>query len=206
MTQDEINKIGEKFGLCTVCDDGKCIWYDADLTDLIMYSHNLNSVETQEQIEALKALAEQIAIQDNRITADPLFVVFQKREIVTNEDYDHDFIGWFDEEGNRADEETAVKLDEMYSDTKSDWFRDDEITLEDEEEGDTEWRRLAIKEVDEFATACFTEQGANDYIKACGYRLNKPFIFVDSLYRNREMIGLREYILSRWEHGNEKPQ
>ena len=48
----------------------------------------------------LKTIGEAIKLQDNRATRDPLFVVFQRREIVTDEDYDYDFIGWYDEDGH----------------------------------------------------------------------------------------------------------
>lgn len=147
----------------------------------------------------LKALAEQIATQDNRITADPIFVVFQKREIVTHEDYDHDFIAWFGEEGERADEETTKQLDAMRKDIGGDYFMEDEIELIDDEDGRTEWRLIAVKEFDEFVTACFTEKGCNDYLARNKHNLRNPFIYVDSLYRNAEMIGLRDYILSHRE-------
>lgn len=146
----------------------------------------------------LKALGNAIATQDNRATMHPLFVVFQKREIVTDEDYDYDFIGWYDDEGDCADEETEAKLDAMRHDISSDYFAVDEITIEGDCENIT-WRRIAIKEVDVFVTACFTEQGCKDYLSRNGHNLRKPFIYVTSLYRNTEMIGLREFLLTQLE-------
>jgi len=144
----------------------------------------------------LKALGNAIATQDNRATMHPLFVVFKKREIVTNEDHYYDFIGWYDDEGNRADEETEAQLEAMHHDLSGDYFADDEITIEGDCENIT-WEKRAIKEVDEFVTACFTEQACKDYIAANSHNLNKPFIFAASLYRNAEMIGLREFLLNQ---------
>ena len=43
-------------------------------------------------------------------------------------------------------------------------------------------------------TACLTEMGANAYLKADGHNLNEPYIYVHSLNRNEEMIGLRNFI------------
>jgi hypothetical protein len=145
----------------------------------------------------LKALGNEINKQDNRCTRDPLFVVFQKREIVVDEDYDYDFLGWYDEDGHRADSSLDDKLNRAYRDIRSDWSYSNEIEICDDEEETTTWKRLAVKEVDEFVTACFTEQGCKNYIVANGHNLNKPFIFASSLYRNHEMIGLRDFFLSQ---------
>lgn len=141
-------------------------------------------------------ISSNLKTQDNRITADPLFVVFQKGTIVVDEDYDHDRIVWVDDEGNEADTEDAYSLSAMRQDMESGSFMDDEIELIDEDECRREWRRLAIKEVDEFVTACFTEVGAESYLKVNGHNLRKPYIFVTSLFRNMEMINLRNWLIS----------
>lgn len=52
-----------------------------------------------------------------------------------------------------------------------------------------------------FVTACFTRKGAEAYIAANGHNLREPFIYVASLFRNREMIGLRAAILAAKEKG-----
>ena len=75
-------------------------------------------------------------------------------------------------------------------------FMDNEIELIDEDECREGWRRLAIKEVDEFVTACLTETGAESYLKVNGHNLRKPYIFVTSLFRNEEMKRLRDWLLS----------
>jgi len=126
----------------------------------------------------LKKIAEQIATQDNRCTTDPIFVVFQKAQFVASPEHDHDYEEWFDKDGSIADKEIAIKLDAG------------DI---DEDEG---WRKLSIKEINLFVTACFTLNGAKKYLDTNGHNLRNPFIYVHSLYRNAEMIGLREYILS----------
>lgn len=148
----------------------------------------------------LLEISDNIKTQDNRCTAYPLFVVFQKREIVTHEDYDHDFIAWFNEEGERANEETSKQLDEMRKDIDGNHFMEDEIELGNDEDGITEWRQLAIKEIDEFVTACFTEKGCNDYLALNKHNLKKPYIYTESLFRNHEMLSIRDYILETFEN------
>ena len=44
-------------------------------------------------------------------------------------------------------------------------------------------------------TACLTRQGAEDYIACNGHNLTKPYIYVESLYRNAEMIALRYHLM-----------
>lgn len=143
--------------------------------------------------EILHEVGQRIATQDNRITDQPMFVVFQKREIVVDEDYDHDRIVWVDDEGNEADEETARQLNWMRDDVDGHHLLDDEIVLGDEDQ--EEWRRLAVKEIDEFVTACFTEQGCKDFLEIQGHNLRRPFIYAAGSFRNREYQQLRNLML-----------
>lgn len=145
--------------------------------------------------QLLAEIGQRIIDQDGRITAEPLFAVMQKREIVVDGDYDHDRIVWIGEEGREADEETAARLNTMRNDIDDDYFMDNEITLTDEDEGDEEWRYLAIKDVDEFVTACFTEHGCKEYLKANGHNLRRPFTYVFSGNRNAEFIALRKLMM-----------
>ena len=144
--------------------------------------------------EWMHGISEGIKTQNNRITADPLFVVFQKHEIVVDEDYDYDRISWGNSDGE-ADDEVQARLDEMRSDPDSDFFMDNEIELHDEDTGIEDFRRCALKEIEEFVTACFTEAGANDYLAVNGHNLRKPFVYVTSLYRNEEMKRLRGWLM-----------
>lgn len=146
--------------------------------------------------EWMEKISSALKTQDNRITADPLFIVFQKGEVVVDEDYDHDRIVWVDDEGNEADDEVDAQLNWMRGGVGGEHFMDNEIELIDEDECREEWRRLAIKEVDEFVTACLTETGAESYLKVSGHNLRKPYIFVTSLFRNEEMKRLRDWLLS----------
>jgi hypothetical protein len=136
----------------------------------------------------LEALGNAIATQDNRATAHPLFCVFQKRSIVTDEDYDHDRIEYYDKDDSESiEEEHEPRIYELLK------------KLDKSGELPDRYRRVAVKEVDEFVTACFTEQSCKDYIEANKHNLEKPFIYAASLYRNSEMIGLREFLLTKAE-------
>ena len=46
-----------------------------------------------------------------------------------------------------------------------------------------------------FITACLTKKAAERYIAEHSHRLHKPFVYVDTLYGNAEMIDLRNHLM-----------
>ncbi len=131
--------------------------------------------------ELLQRMQKSLNTQDGRCTADPFFCVFQKSEIVVDAEYDHDKIIWWNSEYYvEACERTERWLNYRHASYRS----------------TGPWVSLAIKEVDEFVTACFTEQGCKDFLSIQGHNLRKPFIYATSLFRNHEMIAMREALMA----------
>lgn len=139
----------------------------------------LRSLKTREFPVEFLSIAENIRTQDNRITSYPMFCVYQKREVVADADYDHDRIVWVDDDGNEASERKRMRL---------------ELLHENYREPPEKWRRVAVKEIDDFVTCCFTEQGCKDYLACNGHNLRLPFIYVKSGFRNAEYIGIRDWL------------
>jgi hypothetical protein len=131
--------------------------------------------------EEFSRIGENLRTQDNRVTSDPMFCVFQKREIVTHEDYDHDRIVWIDEDGNEATERQRMRLELLHENCR---------------EAPEKWRRVAVKEITDFVTCCFTEQGCKDYLACNGHNLRLPFIYVKSGFRNAEYQTVRNWLMS----------
>lgn len=125
------------------------------------------------------SVAENIRTQDNRITSDPMFCVYQKREIAVDSDCDYDRIVWVDEDGNEASEHKSARL---------------ELLHENFREPRENWRRVAVKDIDDFVTCCFTEKGCKDYLACNGHNLRLPFIYVKSGFRNAEYISIRNWL------------
>ena len=148
---------------------------------------SIEALEAQWQAEAvpgfIREMGERLRTQDNRITADPLFCVFEKDYVVTEEGYDHDRIDWAD----IRDEYTLIDPD------SDKWHRLEALYQAGRDVGDN-YQRNAVKFIDKFVTAAFTEAGANDHIRMNGHNLRKPFIYVSSLFRTPEMIELREWL------------
>lgn len=141
-------------------------------------AERIEEMQTKSAPDSFGIIGENIRTQDNRITSDPMFCVYQKREIVVDADYDHDRIVWVDEDGNEANKRQSRRL---------------ELLHENFREPPEKWRRVAVKDIDEFVTCCFTEQGCKDYLAVNGHNLRLPFIYVKSGFRNAEYIGIRNW-------------
>lgn len=46
-----------------------------------------------------------------------------------------------------------------------------------------------------FVTACLTKKAAERFIVEYSHRLHKPFVYVDTLYGNDEMLALRNHLM-----------
>ena len=130
----------------------------------------------------LRPIGDCLITQSGRMTADPLFCVFEKREVVADEAYDHDYISWTDAENDHQeiDGEKRERLEALHEGCRSIPER---------------YQRCAIKEIDSFVTACFTERGCKDFLAIQGHNLRKPFTYVTSLFRNEEMKALRTMMM-----------
>lgn len=149
------------------------------LDELEAAEKRIAELEARRVPDSFNIIGENIRTQDNRITSEPMFCVFQKREIVVDEDYDCDRIVWVDEEGCEATERQRMRLELLHDNCR---------------ETPDKWRRIAVKDIDDFVTCCFTEQGCKDYLACNGHNLRLPFIYVKSGFRNAEYIGIRNWL------------
>ncbi|SBX81369.1 Uncharacterised protein [Klebsiella pneumoniae] len=125
----------------------------------------------------LYTIGELIRTQDNRITEQPMFVVFQKREIIGSDEHSPSRICWV-WDGEEVSELRAKRLEVLYQDGR-----------------DTRgYDRYAMQEVDEFVTACFTEHGCKDYLRQNGHNLRLPYIYACGSFRNNEYQLVRNWL------------
>ncbi|MBA7934060.1 ead/Ea22-like family protein [Klebsiella sp. RHBSTW-00215] len=131
----------------------------------------------------LYTIGELIRTQDNRITDQPMFVVFQKREIIGSDEHSPSRICWV-WDGEEVSELRAKRLEALYQDGR-----------------DTRgYDRYAMQEVDEFVTACFTEHGCKDYLRQNGHNLRLPYIYACGSFRNNEYQLVRNWLAGiKWE-------
>ncbi|MDZ3795947.1 hypothetical protein PRL05_21510 [Klebsiella sp. SG01] len=125
----------------------------------------------------LYTISELIRTQDNRITDQPMFVVFQKREIIGSDEHSPSRICWV-RDGEEVNPLRALRLEILYQDGR-----------------DTRgYDRYAMQEVDEFVTACFTEHGCKDYLRQNGHNLRLPYIYACGSFRNNEYQLVRNWL------------
>lgn len=132
----------------------------------------------------LNEIGERIRTQDNRITANPIYVVQRKRRTYGfDTDYDDgERTVWLhSDESVEATAEERKPLDEA-------WERGDDIP-----EG---WIRTSYVDTWEFVMPFFTEAAADRYVRENAHRLGEARVFVDSAYRNPEWQAIREYLMA----------
>lgn len=74
-------------------------------------AERIGEMQTKSAPDSFGIIGENIRTQDNRITSDPMFCVYQKREIVVDADYDYDRIVWVKDGREYLFHESAVKVD-----------------------------------------------------------------------------------------------
>lgn len=127
----------------------------------------------------IQRISESLKTQDNRITDQPMFVVFEKREIIGSDEHSPSRIAWC-RDGEEVSELRAKRLEALHQDCR----------------GTLDYYRYAMQEIDVFVTACFTEQGCKDYLSLNGHNLRLPYIFAAGSYRNNEYQQVRNWIIS----------
>ncbi|VVO63866.1 hypothetical protein PS870_00927 [Pseudomonas fluorescens] len=139
--------------------------------------------DMKSQLAGLSYIGQLIHSQDNRCTDQPLFAVMEKRSLPTLDTHDHDRIDWVETESGDyclADEVKARRLEALHRGGR-----------------DTPgWERYAMKDIDVFVTACFTEQGCKDFLLRDGHNHRSPFIYAFGSYRNGEYQAVRNWLKS----------
>lgn len=130
----------------------------------------------------LEAIGQRLLEQDNRITANPIFVVKQKRVIAgVDPAFSEEFSIWKDvEESEEVEDSIAELLDAL------------------EEAGGQipkKYERIHCIEMDEWVQPFFTEAAAQQYIDNNGHNLHKPFIYAEGSYRNPEWQAIRNFCI-----------
>lgn len=154
-------------------------------------------------LEELEALQHELNTQDSRITADPIFMV-QKQEVqpIPHELIDDGSVMFFDPE----DLVQYLPGEPLHDVMMGHWEEECRpfsfvAHIHDPETEESSryvlWASGFKKEWVNVQT-CLTEKAAQEYIDRNGHNLQKdgcepPRIFVEGLYRNREMIAVRNH-------------
>lgn len=129
--------------------------------------------------ERMSEIGELIRTQDNRITEAPLFAVQERRRIYGIDPAYTDDVTWLDSEYVEAEPDVARCLERAYRTGK----------------GPSGWTRTGYRDVWEFVTACFTEQGCKEYLAANGHNHGETRIYAYGSFRNREWQDVRVHLM-----------
>lgn len=133
----------------------------------------------------IPTIAANLRGQDNRICANPIFVVQQKVRIHNLEESDT-YIWVGDHSGEEIEEEVALMLEEA---EVHDHHHDGSTT-----QG---YRKAYYRDEYQFVQPFFTEHGANEYLKINAHNLREPRIYVESGWRNEEWAMVREHLMEK---------
>lgn len=134
--------------------------------------------------EQLDELREELRTQDNACTAHPLFCVYDRMRIYGLDSAHAESWAWVDDEYAEADADTLSTI------THGAMEYDDEFTV-----AGTTWRRIGVRDERRFITCCLTRKAAKEFIAHNSHRIRDPFVFVESLDRNEEMLALRNHLM-----------
>lgn len=151
---------------------------------------------TDEQFEELKNIAKELKTQDNRITQDPIWCVYEKREVGRPEDCGN-YRGWVADEGMIKDDLAEELAEEWRAENK-----DEDGDLDDRDWEDILKEELGYREVSydiedvrvDQGQYYFTEKAAQNHLELNDHHYNKPYTYVESAWRNPEWVLIREVL------------
>mgnify|MGYP006286047483 CR=1 FL=1 len=147
----------------------------------------------------LKEIRTELRTQDNRMTDQPMFIVMQKVEYPTSEEYSYDRSYWMDSDGDELGETLADVKKHLiefrnYTAQEIDDMKSHEFEMLIEKEN---IRQIFVFEIDDFVQAFITAKSAEEYIETNKHRLYKPFFYATGTYRNYEMQSIRNLLLQK---------
>lgn len=130
-------------------------------------------------------LKHELLTQDGQCTADPVYLVEQKRRIYgLDGGYCDDYVWYNIENDCEADEDLAKRLDESEWDFK-------------ENEEFAGWQKVYYIDEWQYLQFFLTRKAADKFIENNKHRYRNPLrVMVDSAWRNEEILKLREFILN----------
>ncbi len=130
-------------------------------------------------MSTLLKIGEKLRTQDNRMTANPMFCVQEKKRVVGMDSGISDNTVWVNSTSGEIEESATEPYDNK---------------------GD--WEEFGVLEYWETVMVAFTEAGCEQYLKLNGHNhRGETRIYVESFNRCPEMIAIRDYLLSLEQKG-----
>jgi len=146
--------------------------------------------------DKLKAIAEKMNGQDHLCTTDPIYCVYQVKRVWGFDSEFCDDWAWIDSGGDHSSvEDGSDKMKEIIAEWKE---HNPNSDLDDEEIMEDRLQYFKGYYKDETVAVggqvYFSRIGAQNHIDANHYHYNKPFVYVESAWRNPEFQAVREFL------------
>jgi len=156
---------------------------------------------SDEEYDQLMKISHELNTQDNRVTADPIWIIFDKQKIPTSDEYSDNYY-WYDSVNHcKLTEEQIKKLlkdkeddfTKRYREIKRNQFKDHESIM-----SKMGYERVFYIEVDTRPKGMFlTEKACKAWQQQNKHHLSdRAYDFVESLWRNPEMQLIRKILLT----------
>lgn len=150
---------------------------------------------TNDQHEFLESLTKEMTEQSNRMTQYPVFYVYEKKELWVDGDDSATRLMFVDEEGQETTEqegEDGNLWEKVDGEWQTDWINQGTKEQIDSYEACDrfELRLIHVREEDVPVVDVgpfFSEKAAQQHINSNDYHYRKPFIYVNSAWRNYEL-------------------
>lgn len=140
------------------------------------------------QFDFLTEYSKKLQSQDNRATADPIYLVCDVYDVIINEDYSPSGMGHDIEtrcvyKNLRNPDDGGIEEEDLDEYCKENNVAPDEL------------EKLTVAEMPYVVNAHLTDEGAQLYIIQNKHNLHKPYTYANSLYRCHDMIDLRKFLM-----------
>ncbi|HUS51159.1 MAG TPA: hypothetical protein VMZ91_13410 [Candidatus Paceibacterota bacterium] len=152
----------------------------------------------------IQEFKKELETQDNRATENPLYVIYEYQKLPTDSNYSDEWEYADEDDGYNSIGNTYEELINYVKTNYPDFYEEIYKKFDYAEQDDIiedfilcsdkiPIKKFYYYEVKKFVTACFTEKSAKEFIEQNRHNLTKPFIYVETLNRNKEMIDIINY-------------
>lgn len=146
-------------------------------------------------LDQLKLIGERLRDQDNVCTSHPVFLVQTKKRTYGMDPKwmrDEEVV-WLHHDHFEASAAEAALLDQM---SDADQKEMAELKKLPNAPSFDDWELTGYIDTWEYETACFTQAGADEYIRRHRHNLGEARVYVGSEHRNDEWQLIRKFLLS----------
>lgn len=152
---------------------------------------------TEAQHDLLARLSHELRTQKNYGTENPIYCVYRRAKVYNVDPRYSDQIEWRSTMPAISFDDGSPEMNRYISEFRAKCLKDDVLAISPERilyfAG---FEPIHYKTINVFVQAFFSEKAANEFIEVNKGKMDSPYVYVDSAYKNIEIQVLREVIMS----------